>query len=269
MWPDVMPEVLAAFGSNVGHAPNTSIWYTDSNPVDRPPAIFDCFIFNNEYEILEKRLRQLYDVVDRFIIVEGNKTHAGKPKDLNFDKNLSRFQPWLNKITYIGVTDFPEPEGTVTDKSWARERHQRDAIMRGLTQCRDNDVIIISDCDEIPSPTAIKSYNGSGEVLSFEMDLFYYNHETKGKDKWRDAKIAPYAKVKEWSPCGIRYLHTNSIPTVANISLTLGGINAINKRSKTPRTKSTTRQSSKNPDRIQKAIEEKRDLFDRDYVKFQ
>jgi hypothetical protein len=182
---------------------------------------------------------------------------------------LSRFQPWLNKITYIGVTDFPEPEGTVTDKSWARERHQRDAIMRGLTQCRDNDVIIISDCDEIPSPAAIKSYNGSGEVLSFEMDLFYYNHDTKGKDKWRDAKIAPYAKVKEWSPCGIRYLHTNSIPDGGEHLSYWGGINAIQQKIEDTAHQEYNTPEFKDPDRIQKAIEEKRDLFDRDYVKFQ
>src|SRR5205823_5497356 len=63
MWPDVGPEVKQVFGGNVGHAEDTSIWYTNSVPIERPPAIFDCFPFNNELDILEFRFKELFDVV--------------------------------------------------------------------------------------------------------------------------------------------------------------------------------------------------------------
>lgn len=264
MWPDVGPEVKEVFGTNVGQPPGTHIWYTDSNP---RPRIYDCFIFNNEMEILRERLKQLYPVVDRFIIVEATKTHSGRPKELVFKPEF--VGGYANKITYIVVDDLPEVEGTITDKSWARERHQRDAIMRGLTDCRDNDIIIISDCDEIPSPSAIQAYNGTSEVRSFDMDLFYYDHNTKSKDKWREAKIASYAKVKELSPCGIRYTKAEVIPNGGEHLSYFGGVDAIIRKIENTAHVEYDNDHFKDPERIKKAIEEKKDLFDREYVKFE
>ena len=46
--------------------------------------IYDCFIFNNEVELLELRLNILNDVVDKFVIVEGNFTFSGTKKESNF-----------------------------------------------------------------------------------------------------------------------------------------------------------------------------------------
>jgi GT2 family glycosyltransferase len=269
MWSDVGPEVKGVFGGNIGQPPDTHIWYTDSKPMDRPPAIFDCFPFNNEFTILEWRLRELYDVVDRFVIVEATTTHSGKPKELNFEAFKFTFSQWLNKITYIVVSDMPEVEGTITDKSWARERHQRDAVMRGLTQCRDNDVIIISDCDEIPSPDAIRAFNGTNDIRSFEMDLFYYNHETKAKEKWREAKIAPYKKVKELTPCGIRYAKAEPIPNGGQHLSYFGGVEKIIKKIEDTAHCEYDTPEFKNPEHIQTAIATKSDLFERPNVEFE
>jgi len=267
MWADVGPEVKEVFGANIGNPEGTSIWYTNSNPVERKPDIYDCFIFNNEVEILLRRLEQLYDVVDRFVIVEATKTHSGKPKELVFTPEL--IGEYANKVTYIVVNDMPEVEGTITDKSWARERHQRDAIMRGLTQCKDNDVIIISDCDEIPSVSAIQSYNGSNELRSFDMDLFYYDHETKAKDKWRDAKILPYGLLKQHSPCWARYQQADPIPDGGEHLSYFGGVESIQRKLGNTAHREYDTEYYRDPERIRKAIEEKKDLFDRDYVKFQ
>jgi predicted O-methyltransferase YrrM len=206
MWPDVTEEVHGVFGKYVGNPRDTTIWYTDSRGGDATlcihqnrmsngvsnvqsadtPRIYDCFIFNNEVEILSYRITALYHSVDRFVIVEATKTHSGKPKELGFTPEL------------VG-------------KSWARERHQRDAIMRGLTDCKDNDVIIISDVDEIPSVKAIQAYNGTNDIRSFDMDLYYYNHETRSEDKWREAKILPYGLLKQFSPCWARYQNADPI----------------------------------------------------------
>ena len=38
--------------------------------------IYDCFTFFNELDILELRLQLLYDVVDKFVLVESTKTHS-------------------------------------------------------------------------------------------------------------------------------------------------------------------------------------------------
>jgi hypothetical protein len=265
MWPDVGPEVKQVFGSNVGHAEGTSIWYTDSSPTSR---IYDCFTFNNELDILEFRFKELYPVVDRFVIVEAKKTHSGKPKELVFDANKERFRKYLDKVTYIMLDDLPEIEGTITDKSWARERHQRDGIMRGLADCRDNDIIIISDCDEVPSPAAIHSYNGSGEIRSFDMDLFYYDFSTKAVDKWKEAKIAPYAKVKELTPCGIRYSKATSIPDGGIHMSYFGSVDQIIRKIENTAHREYDKPEYKDWHRISEAIRDHKDLFGRPDVQF-
>lgn len=269
MWPDVGPEVMQVFGGNVGHAENTSIWYTDSDPIPQKHDVYDCFIFNNELDLLERRLASLYDAVDRFVIVESTKTHSGKEKELVFDPNKERFLKWLNKVTYIVVNDTPEPEGTVTDKSWARERHQRDAIMRGLTNCRNNDTIIISDVDEIPSVTAINSFNGYNNIRSFSMDLYYYDEQTKAVDKWLEAKVLPYWLLKQLTPCGARYQQAETIPNGGVHLSYFGGVESIQQKLENTAHREYDNEHFKDPERIRKAIEEKRDLFDRDYVKFE
>jgi beta-1,4-mannosyl-glycoprotein beta-1,4-N-acetylglucosaminyltransferase len=267
MWPDVGPEVKEVFGKYVGNPERTSIWYTDATPIPQKPNIYDCFIFNNEVDILKRRLESLFDTVDRFVIVEATKTHSGKEKELVFRPEL--IGELSNKVTYIVVNDMPEVEGTVTDKSWARERHQRDAIMRGLAQCKDNDIIIISDCDEIPSPSAIQSYDGSNELRSFDMDLFYYNHETKAQQRWRDSKILPYGLLKKYSPCWARYKEAEPIPDGGEHLSYFGGIDSIIRKLENTAHVEYDNPHYKDPERIKKAIENHTDLFDRDYVKFQ
>jgi predicted O-methyltransferase YrrM len=268
MWPDVMPEVLAAFGGNVGHAPNTSIWYTDSNPVDRPPAIFDCFIFGGEIGMAETRIRRLWNTVDRFIISEATKTHSGKPKELEWQKHLEHMTPYLSKITYLVVNDLPEVEGTVTDKSWSRERHHRDSLMRGLTGCRDSDLVIISDCDELPSPEAIKSYNGCNDIRSLEMNLFYYDATNRAEEKWNEAKILPYGLLKQHSPCWARYQQCQAIPNAGDHYSYFGGVEAIIRKIENTAHQEYNTEYFKNPDRIKRVISERLDIFERPHIKF-
>jgi beta-1,4-mannosyl-glycoprotein beta-1,4-N-acetylglucosaminyltransferase len=70
--------------------------------------IFDCFIFFNEFELLEIRLNELNDVVDKFVLVEATKTHQGKDKPLYFEENKKRFSDFSNKMIHIAVSDYPK-----------------------------------------------------------------------------------------------------------------------------------------------------------------
>ena len=112
--------------------------------------IYDCFTFFNELELLELRLNVLNDVVDKFVIVEATKTHAGEDKPLNFLANKDRFVDFLDKIIYIRY------DGEAQRNPWVYENLQRNEIKKGLINCSDDDIIIISDLDEIVSPQAIK-----------------------------------------------------------------------------------------------------------------
>lgn len=107
--------------------------------------VYDVFTFYNEFDILEIRLKELYNTVDYFVLVESNQTFTGIAKDYLFEKNKDKFKPYLDKIRHIKVDDTPE-----TDDPWIREKFQRIAGARGLYDADPEDIVIVSDCDEVP-----------------------------------------------------------------------------------------------------------------------
>lgn len=113
--------------------------------------IYDCFTFFNELDLLEIRLHELYNAVDYFVIAEANKSHSGNPKEYILEANWDRYKQFHDKIKYLKIDDFP-----VTDNSWVREKFQRDALSRGLVDISPDDLIIISDLDEIPRAEIIE-----------------------------------------------------------------------------------------------------------------
>ncbi len=131
--------------------------------------IYDCFSFFNELDLLELRLNILNDVVDKFVLVESSKTHAGNSKPLYFQENKARFSKFLPKIISIVADDFPPFES-----SWTYENYQRNCIAQGLNQAQPSDAILISDLDEIPNPKVIKKYAGTKGIKLLEQKMFYY-----------------------------------------------------------------------------------------------
>lgn len=128
--------------------------------------IYDCFPFFNELDLLDIRLHELSSVVDLFVLVEATRTHTGHFKPLYYKMNKSRYKKFDGQILHIIVEDMPmtkdEIEASLSSKdrewiesdyqrgdNWVRERFQRNAIMRGLEDAKDDDIIIISDADEI------------------------------------------------------------------------------------------------------------------------
>ena len=62
----------------------------------------------NELDLLEMRLEILSGVVDKFVVVEANRTHTLRPKPLHFAQNASRFARFKDKIVHIALDGFPE-----------------------------------------------------------------------------------------------------------------------------------------------------------------
>ena len=132
--------------------------------------IYDCFTFFNEFDLLELRLRELYDHVDYFVLVEGNKTFQNQEKPFYYDSMKYRYSQWRDKIIKVKLLDMPEN----TDP-WGRERHQRDGIIRGLRTADPNDIIMIGDADEIPRIETIHKLRESRQsIWGFRMPLFNF-----------------------------------------------------------------------------------------------
>ena len=160
--------------------------------------IVDTFIFYNELKMLKFRLTELYDVVDHFVIVESTHTHSGKEKELFFEKNKEDFIKFKDKIIHIVVNDMPN-----NGYSWDNENHQRICIDRGIKKLNldKNDIIIITDCDEIPNVKTLSHLKKTGigeQIYSLHMEMYYYNLECRGKDYiWTHPKLLTYQKYQE------------------------------------------------------------------------
>jgi beta-1,4-mannosyl-glycoprotein beta-1,4-N-acetylglucosaminyltransferase len=137
-------------------------------------AVWDCFIFYNELDILERRMHYLDTVVDHFVIVESSVTHKGTPKPSFYQDNKARYARWADKIRHIVVDDNPEGD----DASWARENHHRQGILRALTDSAEpSDWVMISDVDEIPNRGAVCLGRDNQIVnpTAFHMMAFQYS----------------------------------------------------------------------------------------------
>lgn len=135
--------------------------------------VYDAFPFHDELDILEMRLTELYDAVDKFIVVEADVTHQDEPKPSYFRDNQERFAPWADKIVHVWTTglpnrrDHPDP--------WAREHAQREGIGLGLAEigASDIDLVLQSDVDEIPRALHVRNVRPNGVVAFAQRGHFW------------------------------------------------------------------------------------------------
>ena len=146
--------------------------------------IYDCFSYWDEDLLLDLRLNILDKFVDYFVIVEGNKTWQNNPKKLQFD--INKFPKFKNKIIYIPVQDMPDG-----DDPYLRENFQRNCILRGLKSSSDDDIIIISDLDEIPNPINIDKFQKKMKYAVFKQNHYYYkiNLQSTQNPHWYGSRI--------------------------------------------------------------------------------
>jgi beta-1,4-mannosyl-glycoprotein beta-1,4-N-acetylglucosaminyltransferase len=135
------------------------------------PLIVDAFPFNNELDILELRLTELGDAVDRFVLVEATRDHQDHPKPLWYADHRDRFAPWADKITHVIVADGEMPSHGQDPDPWAREHAQREFIARGVADLNNHDIILQSDVDEIPRALQARNVRPGSRMVSFQQRL--------------------------------------------------------------------------------------------------
>tara|TARA_B100001540_G_scaffold33979_1_gene29953 strand:- start:270 stop:1082 length:813 start_codon:yes stop_codon:yes gene_type:complete len=157
--------------------------------------IYDCFSYLDEDLLLDLRLNILNDFVDFFVIVEGNKTWQNNSKKLKFD--INKYSKFKNKIKYIKVEDLPEGEDP-----YKRENYQRNSILRGLSNADDEDIIMISDLDEIPNPKVLSNFKKEMKYAAFKQKHFYYkfNLQSNNYPYWYGTRICikKFLKSPQW-----------------------------------------------------------------------
>jgi beta-1,4-mannosyl-glycoprotein beta-1,4-N-acetylglucosaminyltransferase len=152
--------------------------------------IFDCFMYFDEDLLLDLRLNILDKYVDYFVIVESCFNHKGEKRKLNFD--ISNYKKFNKKIIYLNYDKVPDKiedikandsENIVNAKyifnAAYRENGQRNYIINGLNKADDEDIVMISDVDEIPKLNNFKFQNIKEKLIFFNQDMFYYKFNLK------------------------------------------------------------------------------------------
>ena len=147
-------------------------------------------MYFDEEVVLDVRLNTLDKYVDYFVIVESSFTHKGDNRNLMFNHN--KFEKFKNKIIYLVYDKQPKGIEAVNENdsedeksrkyilnAALRENGQRNFIQNGLNKAEDNDIILISDVDEIPNLSEVNFNSISEKIIMFHQDMFYYKFDLK------------------------------------------------------------------------------------------
>jgi len=197
--------------------------------------VYDCFYLFNELDLLEIRLNILNDYVDYFVICESTITFSGLPKKLNFIENEERFKRFRNKILYSSYDQAPKsrdearailhestnllerliaqrtllseniPSGE-GNNHWVTEYFQKESLHKAIKDLNDDDVVYISDLDEIWNPNRKFSVK-RGEIYLMKQIPYIYFLNNRSNEHWRNwtgTVVARYGTIKELSINDIR-----------------------------------------------------------------
>ena len=169
--------------------------------------IYDIFTYNGEADILEIRLNILKDTVDQFIIVEAPTTFSGLKKPLYFEEQKERFAPFLNKIKYFIIDDYPNDKELceLADSSsnvpqngpehWKREFYQKESIKKALTHLKDDDICFIGDADEIWNPKVLIDYT-KNDIFKLRQVVYSYFLNNRSNEPWAGTLVTKYKNIK-------------------------------------------------------------------------
>ena len=144
--------------------------------------LFDCTSFYSEHLMMDIRFNILNEKVHKFVVVESKFSHSGKEKKLNFD--IENYKKFKDKIIYLVIENEPEnllkiektndSAGIQRSNSLKRIEQSYEVLQKGITEAEENDLILLSDNDEIPNLESIKFKNSKKDILIFRQLFFYY-----------------------------------------------------------------------------------------------
>lgn len=214
-WPDAI-ELLAALGTEdsrdmvsltalqkcVGDAVLSQVDFAWAPP--RPPRIFNLLPYYNERELLDLRMDEMGDWVDHFVIVEATETFTGKPKPLNFANERGRYEARGDQLLNVGV-EFPSYAGA----AWTRDFYQRDMAITALTgRLRPDDIILITDADEIVDRRALEGFWPKLANLRMHTSKLFFNYGAKAGNPHANRRSGAICRGNHLAQFGCSYIRT-------------------------------------------------------------
>lgn len=244
--------------------------------------IYDCFTFFNEIELLETRLKYLYDAVDMFVVSESNLTHSGKEKEYNFKKHFSKFKCYSDKIIYLEyeaslpATSVPKPEKYDPNHwCWTIERGQRDFLSTALFDLDSDAVAVITDLDELwnlERREELLRAVGSHNVVRLGMSLhyFYFNYLGTGQLNkiWSHGFAINNSLIRRGGGISLSYIREGRIkvPVLSGMGWHfsyLGGAERVAEKLASFAHQELNNQEFNNRAHIERALDGKIDIFNR------
>lgn len=251
--------------------------------------VYDCFIFFNELDLLDIRFHELDSVVDKFVLVEANRTFQNNPKPYYFEENKARFAKFLDKVIHIKLDSYPLWIPVINPFTpWKMEFFQRNSVVKGLTECNANDIILISDVDEIPRASVIQKMinDGISRIYGLKMDMYMYffnnrlifdrasnmTAEESADGIWHCTAVLPYRLLTK-KPNALRrtIMRTRRkgeiykiIPNAGWHFTYLGGVSKIIEKLEAFSHTEYNNEHFKKPEQLQKLIASGKDIFGRD-----
>ena len=144
--------------------------------------IFDCTTFYSEHMMMDVRFNILDKYVHKFVVVESLFSHSGEKKKLNFD--INNYPKFKDKITYLVIEKEPDhiinESGLIENQSIKRKNsitrinQSYDFMQKGIKDAEPNDLILLSDNDEIPNLESKQFKNSNKDLFIFKQLFFYY-----------------------------------------------------------------------------------------------
>ena len=170
--------------------------------------IFDCTTFFSEHLMMDIRFNVLNESVHKFIVVESKFSHSGRSKKLNFD--INNYKKFKDKIIYLVIENEPEGLREIQNNKISSTIKRMNSIKRieqsynymldGIKNASEDDLIILSDNDEIPNLNSNQFKNFKKDIIIFKQLFFYYKFNLLyDRMFWYGSKACKKKKLKTFS----------------------------------------------------------------------
>lgn len=222
--------------------------------------IYDCFTYYNEIDLLLLRLNILGPHVDWFVVSESDRTFSGTKKDFLLDPNSGKLRHWAHKIRMVRTT-MPDLK-----TAWDREVYQRNTLWHGLAYAEDDDLVFVSDVDEIWNPKILPEIEEATKQgpHKLEQRIYYYKLNLQLDMRWLGS--VAFRKYDLTTPNKLREMGAEPYISDGGWHFSyLGNVDSIRDKVSAFSHTELNKAEYTNPKHIESCIENGIDIFGRDF----
>ena len=152
--------------------------------------IVDTFLFNNEFDMLDIHLEISKNYVDKWIVLEADRTLSGIKKEFHLQKNIQKYkEKYGDRFEVVSI----ELEPNHPHASYY-ETGMRKGFKNSLDKLGADDIVIHGDLDEILNPTLwnkiLQTVLQQDKPVSCAFEMFFYKFDQQADRNWKGSVVA-------------------------------------------------------------------------------